>query len=203
MKQTFQDDSWLNAFQEGNAKAFQEVFNRYNKRLCYFAEQKVQDRKDAEDIVADTFGKLWQGHAGFNSEESIRAFLYITTRNACISFLRQKHRREASGQELLYLFGDKDDGDALHDMIEAELLEIIYQAIEELPRKCKAIFKLIYFEGLSTKEVAEKLRISERNVLNQKARAIQLLKRNLLMIIGLYLILQLDPHLHQEILLPS
>src|SRR5215468_2628101 len=111
MKQHYQDDSWVKAFQEGNAQAFQEVFNRYNKRLCYFAEQRVKDRKEAEDIVADIFGKLWQEHAGFNSEENIRAFLYISTKNACASFLRQKQRRQASGQELLYLFRDEDDND--------------------------------------------------------------------------------------------
>jgi RNA polymerase sigma-70 factor (ECF subfamily) len=52
--------------------------------------------------------------------------------------------------------------------------------IETLPNKCKTIFKLIYFEDASTDEVAEKLHISPRNVLNQKRRALQLLKKKLL-----------------------
>ena len=65
-------------------------------------------------------------------------------------------------------------------MIEGELLRKIYPMIETLPNKCKIIFKLIYFEDHSTDEVAQKLHISPRNVLNQKARAIQLLKKKLL-----------------------
>jgi RNA polymerase sigma-70 factor (ECF subfamily) len=66
------------------------------------------------------------------------------------------------------------------DMIEGELLKKIYPLIETLPNKCRTIFKLIYFEDASTDEVAEKLKITPRNVLNQKSRAIQLLKKKLL-----------------------
>jgi RNA polymerase sigma-70 factor (ECF subfamily) len=104
----------------------------------------------------------------------------VATRNACLNHLRHIQRKTASQSELSYLQKDKDDKDIIMDMIEGELLKKIYPLIETLPNKCRTIFKLIYFEDASTDEVAEKLKITPRNVLNQKSRAIQLLKKKLL-----------------------
>ena len=190
--QQYPDTVLLMEFQKGNDRAFRQVFERYNKQLGYFAEKRIQDREEAEDIVAQTFSILWQKREDFETEEKIRSFLYVTTRNACIDFLRQRQRRQASGKELLYLEKDTDDVDLLKDIAESELLAIVYRAIENLPKKCKAVFKLVYLDGLSTSEGAARLRISERNVLNQKARAIKLLQRNLLILIGLYLCYHLN-----------
>jgi len=137
-------------------------------------------KEQAEDIVSEAFTKLWQRHEEFQTEEHIKAFLFVTTRNASLNYLRHIQRKTASQSELSYLQRDKDDQDVITDMIEGELLRRIYPLIETLPNKCKTIFKLIYFEDASTDEVAEKLHITPRNVLNQKRRAIQLLKKKLL-----------------------
>jgi RNA polymerase sigma-70 factor (ECF subfamily) len=79
-------------------------------------------------------------------------------------------------EELRYLNEDLDSADLANDLIADEATKKIYQAIESLPGQCKAIFKLLYFEQATTKEAALKLGLTERNVLNQKARAIQLLR---------------------------
>jgi RNA polymerase sigma-70 factor (ECF subfamily) len=181
MKKNFMDkDDWLTAFNKGNNSAFQTIFENYNKLLFASSMQLVKDKEQAEDIVAETFAKLWQRHEVFQTEEHVKAFLFVTTRNASLNYLRHIQRKTASQSELSYLQKDKDDQDVINDMIEGELLQRIYPLIETLPGKCKAIFKLIYFEDASTDEVAEKLQITPRNVLNQKQRAIQLLKKKLL-----------------------
>ena len=156
------------------------IFESYNRLLFTCAIQLVKDKEQAEDIVSEAFTKLWQRHDVFHSEEHIKAFLFVATRNACLNYLRHIQRKTASQSELSYLQRDKDDQDIITDMIEGELLRKIYPLIETLPNKCKTIFKLIYFEDASTDEVAEKLHITPRNVLNQKRRAIQLLKKRLL-----------------------
>lgn len=181
MKKKIQDnDDWLTEFNKGNDRAFQAIFEQYNKVLFTCAVQLVMDKEQAEDIVSETFAKLWQRHEVFQTEEHVKAFLFVTTRNASLNYLRHIQRKTASQSELSYLQKDKDDQDIITDMIEGELLKKIYPLIETLPDKCRKIFKLIYFEDASTDEVAEKLRISPRNVLNQKRRAIQLLKKKLL-----------------------
>jgi RNA polymerase sigma-70 factor (ECF subfamily) len=181
MKKKFlEKDNWLAAFNQGDSSAFRIIFESYNKILFTCAMQLVKDKEQAEDIVSEAFTKLWQRHDVFQTEEHIKAFLFVTTRNASLNYLRHIQRKTASQNELSYLQRDKDDQDIITDMIEGELLRKIYPLIETLPSKCKTIFKLIYFEDASTDEVAEKLHISPRNVLNQKRRAIQLLKKRLL-----------------------
>lgn len=181
MKKLFlEKDDWLSAFNQGNSTAFRVIFENYNKLLFGCAIQLVKDKEQAEDIVSESFTKLWQRHDVFQTEEHIKAFLFVTTRNASLNYLRHIQRKTASQSELSYLNKDKDDKDIITDMIEGELLKRIYPMIETLPNKCRTIFKLIYFEDASTDEVAEKLHITPRNVLNQKRRAIQLLKKKLL-----------------------
>jgi RNA polymerase sigma-70 factor (ECF subfamily) len=179
-KQFLEKDDWLTAFNQGNSRAFQVIFENYNRLLFTCAIQLVKDKEQAEDIVSESFTKLWQRHDVFQTEEHIKAFLFVTTRNASLNYLRHIQRKTASQSELSYLQRDKDDQDIITDMIEGELLKMIYPMIETLPNKCKTIFKLIYFEDASTDEVAEKLHITPRNVLNQKRRALQLLKKKLL-----------------------
>jgi len=181
MKKKFTEkENWLAAFNQGSSSAFRIIFENYNKILFTCAMQLVKDKEQAEDIVSEAFTKLWQRHEVFQTEEHMKAFLFVATRNACLNYLRHIQRRTASQNELSYLQKDKDDQDIITDMIEGELLRKIYPLIETLPNKCRTIFKLIYFEDASTDEVAEKLHITPRNVLNQKRRAIQLLKKKLL-----------------------
>ena len=181
MKKKFlEKDDWLTAFNQGNNDAFRMIFESYNRLLFTCAIQLVKDKEQAEDIVSESFAKLWQRHEVFQTEDHVKAFLFVTTRNASLNYIRHIQRKTASQNELSYLNKDKDDQDVITDMIEGELLRRIYPLIETLPTKCKAIFKLIYFEDASTDEVAEKLHITPRNVLNQKRRAIQLLKKKLL-----------------------
>jgi RNA polymerase sigma-70 factor (ECF subfamily) len=181
MKKKFlEKDDWLSAFNQGNNNAFRMIFESYNRLLFTCAIQLVKDKEQAEDIVSESFAKLWQRHEVFQTEDHVKAFLFVTTRNASLNYLRHIQRKTASQHELSYLNKDKDDQDVITDMIEGELLRRIYPLIETLPTKCKAIFKLIYFEDASTDEVAQKLHITPRNVLNQKRRAIQLLKKKLL-----------------------
>jgi len=196
MKKHFLDD-WLTAFNKGNSSAFRIIFENYNKLLFTCAMQLVKDKEQAEDIVSETFTKLWQRHDVFQTEEHIKAFLFVTTRNASLNYLRHIQRKTASQSELSYLQKDKDDHDVITDMIEGELLRKIYPLIETLPTKCKTIFKLIYFEDASTDEVAEKLHITPRNVLNQKRRAIQLLKKKLL--VAVFVSLCLNGYLAQPL----
>lgn len=178
----FQDNgNWFIAFREGNEGAFKHVFEANNKALHYLSLKYGLEKEEAEDIVAETFSKLWLGREGFDNEEHVAGFLRLTVRNASINFQKQKQRRAASHIELLSILSDTED-DFLRNMIETELLQKLHPVIEGLPKQCKAVFKQIYFEGATTEEAAERLGISKRNVLNQKAIAIKALKGKLLLL---------------------
>lgn len=169
------------SFREGKPEAFQRVFDEHHRALCYYAVKMGLEKEEAEDIAADSFTKLWHGRAQFTTEEHIKGFLITSTRNATINLLKQKKRRAVSNNELSYLLADKEE-DFFRKMVEVELLKKIHPHIEQLPKMCKAIFKQVFFEGATTEEVAANLGISTRNVLNQKARALQLLRDKILLL---------------------
>jgi RNA polymerase sigma-70 factor (family 1) len=170
---------WFALFVEGNTLALSHYFAVYNKRLFYIALKQISEPEPAEEIVSDAFHHLWLHREKINSEEHIKAFLYTATRNGCINCLKSLKRRTTAQQNMLHALENQQENELENEEIEAELLARIHQALDQLPEKCKAVFELIYFEDHTTKEVAQKLRITERNVLNQKSRAIKLL-RNIL-----------------------
>jgi len=163
------------AFKQRDAKAFAYLFKLYYRPLCYFAERLVGSRQEAEDIVADKFMKLWWKHADFDSFASIKAFLYISTRNGCLDFLKHARRQSASQRDY-YSWLDSKEEEILNLMYEAELLQDLVKEIEALPKSSRRIFELSFFDGLDTSEVSKKLGLSVKTVRNEKAKAVHLIK---------------------------
>lgn len=167
---------WFDEFLAGNNLAFNHYFDEHYQPLFHIAYKIVQETSEAEDIVADCFAKLWEYRGKIRSEEHMAGFLRLVARNLSLNHKKRDDRKTASEDEIRYLNSELDSTDLARDLVEAEMVKNIHKAVERLPRKCKAVFKLIFFEQATTKEAAEQLGISERNVLNQKTRAIALLK---------------------------
>ena len=173
----------IEAFKQRDAKAFAYIFKLHRKALVYFAEKILGIREEAEDIVADSFMKLWAKHAGFNTLPEIKSFLYVVTRNSCLNFLKYSKRVSASQKEYSYWTDNKEE-EILHIMYRAELLLELNSEIEILPEKMREVFELSFFQELPSGEIANKLGLSVKTVRNQKAKAVRLiraafLKRNL------------------------
>jgi RNA polymerase sigma-70 factor (family 1) len=166
----------IDRLKQADPDAYSTFFNFYYAPLCYFGTQLIKDRPAAEDIVKDTFIKLWQKHRDFESAQNVKAFLYITVRNASLNFLRHMAVRETTQKELRYLGRDREDAVALNAMIKTEVLKEVYYQIEKFPEKRKHIFKLAYLEGMKNEEIATLLDISVSTVKTQKARAILALR---------------------------
>ncbi len=110
----------------GDKNTLAVIFGHCHLALRYFAKQcliSFSDRSQiVEDIVADGFIKLWQKKSDFDSLADIKAFLYETVKDGCISQLRSKYRDGLQIQEL--------GAAAKADMIKAELTYKIWQDIE-------------------------------------------------------------------------
>jgi RNA polymerase sigma-70 factor (ECF subfamily) len=168
----------IDTFKKGGPDALQSLLKQFYSPLCLFAERLVADRAAAEDIVGESFIKLWNKRGDFESTQNIKAFLYITVRNACLNYLKQAKRDSLNQKQLAYLTGENEEF-ILNEMIRAEVLKEIMNEINNLPEQCGKVVKLAYLDGLQNKEVAKVLNISVHTVKNQKARAIQLLKTRL------------------------
>ena len=169
----------MELFREGRAQALSHFFKLHHKALFYFANRILNDQSAAQEVVSDCFVKLWQKHEDFHTAQQVKAFLFISCRNACLNHLRQLKTRSAAQEHYLE---ELKSGAASDDyqVIETELLELVSREIEELPEKMREVFKLLYLQGKSTTEVAAELRISIQTVRNQKTKAIALIKNSLI-----------------------
>ena len=165
----------LHRLSKGDLNSFRSLMEWYFPVLCGFAERFVGDKAQAEDIVQNTFIRVWERHTSFENILSLKKFLYVTTRNGCLNALRDRQRAEKRNA-IFVQQGMEDERFAIDEIIYAELLAHIREMMETLPGKMKAVFKLAYVEGLNNQEIADRLQLSQQTIRNQKTRALQLLK---------------------------
>lgn len=166
------DPANLIAFQLGDEKAFQKLYHLLNKRLRFFAAGMVGEEV-AGDIVQDAFIKLWERHGQFSNFNALKAFLYLTIKNACFNLGKHDQVVQKYQQTLTE---PVDEQHMLYRLIEAEVIDEVYVALQRLPEGCRNVIFLSYFEGLSNQEVADELKVSINTVKTQKVRALKLLR---------------------------
>ena len=174
------DTETILAFTQGEKSALSAVYNRYYDEILYFTHKLTSSKEEAEDITIEIFLKLFKIHERFTNEPNIKAFLYITARNSCLNYLRMVRQRKTDRKD----FSDSSEGGAneiedlesQHAIIESLLIKEVYGAVEDLPERCRQVFKMIYIEGLETDVIAHQLSISTSTVRSQKRHALELLR---------------------------
>ncbi|MBO9731949.1 MAG: RNA polymerase sigma-70 factor [Chitinophaga sp.] len=165
---------------------FESLFKTYYPALCTFAYDFVNRHDLAEEIVQDTFMKIWEKYDDLNIQVSEKAYLYRAVQNNCLNFIKQNKNRTQYSSELLQqmesriqLFSLPSDSPA--DMLEtSELEQLAEKAIRKLPPQCQDVFRLSRFEQLSYPEISRHLGISVNTVKTQMTRALQRLRDELL-----------------------
>ncbi|HEX6431410.1 MAG TPA: sigma-70 family RNA polymerase sigma factor [Niastella sp.] len=160
---------------EDESVALASIYNRFYNPLVFFARRLLPNSLAAEDIVAEIFMKYWQKEHNFNSVYAVKAFLYISTRNACINH-RLKLQKQARLNADLRILADEFDDSVLTEITQSEVLRDVYYIVEALPVQCRKIVLLSYLGGLSNKQIARRLQLSVHTVRNQKVRGIQLVR---------------------------
>ena len=166
----------ISLFSEGDASAFEIIYNKYFNSVFYFAKRFVIDVQAAEDITSETFVKLWTRHGDFENIHKLTSFLYITTRNACINILRTGKRHSEYQQQLSYLLSQESDEAIAQQQLTGRIYQYIYEEIEKLPPQEMKVFKLAFIDGLSNEEIAEQLNINNQSVRNHKTRALKAIR---------------------------
>ena len=157
------EETIFRKMQEGDWKAFNAFFEEYSERLFHYAVGFVKRREDAEDIVQDAFVYLWEHRARIAYTGSVYAYLTQTVKHACVDFklheeVKARYAREMARQ------GEADEPE--EDNFE-ELYARLQKVIDALPARCREIFVMGCVDGMSYREVADKLGISENTVKTQ------------------------------------
>lgn len=159
-------------------EVFQKLFETLHKPLCFFTNRIIRNNTDAEDIVQEIFLRLWKmSPSDYIKIRTVEAFLYTSAQNRCLNYLRNLEIRNRNHKNL-----DKEELDEdyfLCKQIHAEVIAELFEAIEELPDKCREIFKRSYLDGKEDKKIAEELNISLNTVKTQKQRAKSYLRTRL------------------------
>jgi RNA polymerase sigma-70 factor (family 1) len=174
MNQTI-ESTVVAAFRNGDQSAFREVFNVWYKPLYYFVNKLIDSKEEAEEIVQNSFIKLFERCALFETAANIKAFLFVTARNNSFDYLRSLKVQKEKQQAFFEAMQDETFFQYEYE-IKDELVEMVRAAIEELPEECRRIFKMLYYEELSPAEVAAILNITVSTVYNQKSRAVKALR---------------------------
>jgi RNA polymerase sigma-70 factor (family 1) len=164
------------AFQKGEEKAFAEVYDLFYGPIYYFTLRIVDNSGEAQEITADTFLKLWKLRANFESIENIKAFLYITARNASLNLIKQRKGYSRSQEDLSYFLSQDEQGPSMQDEIKAEVLKEVLKEMETLPPQCRKILQFSYVEGLKNTAIANEMGLTLQTVKNQKTRGLKMLK---------------------------
>ena len=160
---------------EGDEKAFEWVFKQYYSKLCGYASRFVYSDESAEEVVQEVFVRFWERSENLNPESSLAAYLYRSVYNTCLNQIKhEKVKDNYRNYVINYMDRYADD---LQDAEEQkELLQMVVDAIDELPPRCSEIFKLSRFEGLKYQEIAEHLGISLKTVEVQMGKALRVLR---------------------------
>jgi RNA polymerase sigma-70 factor (ECF subfamily) len=172
-KQT--DKDILIRLKKGDHAAFEELYWIYNRRLYNFVLSMLFDRSLAEDITQTCFLKIWENRKNIDEDKGFASYLHTIAKN----LVYRETERELLKSRFLAVLQERQQktDNTVQETIDAHLLqEHINELIEKLPPARKRIFIMSKLQGLSNKEIAEKLSISEKTVETQVYRSIQFLK---------------------------
>ena len=160
------------------------LFRKYYTNLLFYATRIVGE-EEAEDVVQDVFVELWRRQESMTVGDQIQAFLYRAVYTRALNVL--KHRDVKNSYEAVILdihqkrieFYQPDSNDVVKRIEDRELRKELSDAINELPDKCKMVFKLSYMHDMKNKEIAEAMEISLRTVEAHMYKALKLLRDRL------------------------
>lgn len=169
------DDKLLTKrLQQGDERAFKELFETFYPSLCLFAGHYLKDEPEAVDVVQESFLKYWNRHGDFDSYAQIKSFLYVVVQHACLNLMRDRHRHTSLSE-----ISNEDSPVVFHNyLIEEEAHRIFNLAVDHLPLQLRTVIQYA-LEGLKTSEIAREMNLTENSVITYKKEAYKRLRLSL------------------------
>ena len=168
----FSDSALLALLAESNEQAFSEIYDRYWKLLFAIAYSHVQNIQLTEDIVHDVFASLW-AHRNHSEISSLQNYLASATKYIVFATIKRKKRERAYLVSHTNILTDPAAENAIDHKL---LLEFVRKEMDRLPEKCRLVFKYRTENGLSNREVAQRMNTTTKTVENQINKALRHLK---------------------------
>jgi RNA polymerase sigma-70 factor, ECF subfamily len=141
--------------QQGDLPAFEELVRKYQREIFNLACRLVQDSEEAKDMAQQTFLQAYTHIRDFRHQSQFRTWLFRIAMNQCYNFLktRKKFGDPVDSQEMIIVSHDNPQ----NGVMDAEERRRLYEALERLPAKQRAVLTLKLEQGLSYQEISEQL----------------------------------------------
>jgi len=163
-------------FHQGDENAFNEIYNRYWKKVYNEGYKRLKDTELAEDIVQDVFADLWTKRANRNIE-NIGAYLVMVTRYQVFMLYKKNNKLPFFEQPLELINHPSLVADSIYEV--TELKDCINKWMSMQPEKRREVFRLKFIEDKSTREISKVLNISQKTVQNQFTISLRSLRSTL------------------------
>ncbi|MDR6784636.1 RNA polymerase sigma-70 factor (family 1) [Pedobacter africanus] len=162
--QSYEDQELVQFMQNGDERVLTEIYNRYWDKMLAVAYNRLGNQEEAEECVQDVLYKFWKLRADFSlAKVDLSNYLARAIRNQSFNILDRRYRERVKSEN----YTPAKDINLLspeRQLMIRELQEQINSSINSLPPQCQIVFKLSRQDGLSNKEIAEKLNLSENTV---------------------------------------
>lgn len=162
---------------KGDKSAFEFLYKRYWAKVFNFTKLYVSLNAEAEEIVHVVFIKLWENRVCVDEDKNFQGFLFIVTRNTI--FNRSRRSFNDSFYDLTVVEVAEESYCIEEELEVSNLKEYINTLVSQLSPRCQEVFRLSREQGLSYKEIAGQLGLSERTVEHHISDALKFLKKRI------------------------
>jgi len=185
---TYTDQELAALLKEGDHAAYTEIFNRYWSVLYLHAKKMLHDEDEAMDVVQDIFTAFWNRSHELVLTTSLKSYLYTAVRNQVLKVIGRGKLKEKfiskmtlSMTELIPFTDEQVSYNELEKLIEKE--------IAALPPQMQRIYTRSHIEGMSHKEIAAELNLSEHTVKTTVYRAVAILRAKIAGLLSVLLLI--------------
>jgi len=158
----YADKDLILLLKQGESKAFDELYYRYVPQLLKFSRIYILDKTESEEAVQEVLIKIWEGRMTLDGERNFKSYLFQSVKNYLFNRIRDKkkiYQLEGIKKEF-----EQQDSNALDSLCYQEFEKTAFGLIDLLPEVQKKVFTLSRMDGLSHKDISEKLNVSIRTV---------------------------------------
>ncbi|HKG08123.1 MAG TPA: sigma-70 family RNA polymerase sigma factor [Pedobacter sp.] len=160
----YTDQELLALMKQGDQSAFTDIYRKYWTDIYQSAYKRLRDKEQCQDIVQSVFASFWDRREGLHVND-LAAYLHTSVKFQVLKYVSRKPQQTeflGSFEELISSPEHADD-----PLLEKEIVTLLQLYVESLPKKRREVFIMHYTEGLSTREIAERLGVSQKTVQNQ------------------------------------
>jgi len=169
----------------GDEKALEYLKNEWNQRLMTFARSYVRSRDVSEDLIQDTFIKVWETRELLERENYLVPYMFTILKNKCLDYLKHKtvelKYNNRTSEDYCYLIANLYalEDKSINIITESQIKEALFAAIKKMPQPRRDIFIMSRFKDLKNYEIAQELSISVKTVEYHISRAVSFLREEL------------------------